>query len=159
MATDFPKSTASIAGHPIHPMLIPFPIAFLVGALLTDVAYVQWHWAYWAYFSTWLIGAGIVSALLAAIFGFIDFFGEPRIRALKVAWFHMFGNLLAVVLSIFNFFVHMRDGAMAVIPTGITLSAIVVLLLVLNGWMGGHMVYRHGVAVRPIDTDVDPRNE
>lgn len=159
MATDFPKSTASIGGHPIHPMLIPFPIAFLVGALLTDIAYFQWQWAYWAYFSTWLIGAGIVSALLAALFGFIDFLGERRIRALKVAWYHMVGNLLAVGLSIVNFLVHMRDGALAVIPTGITLSAIVVALLIFNGWMGGHMVYRHGVAVRPIDDHSVAGNE
>lgn len=153
MAADYPKSTASIAGHPIHPMLVPFPIAFLVGALLTDIAYVEWQGGMWAYASSWLIGAGIVSALLAAIFGFTDFVGERRIRRLKVAWYHMIGNLLAVVLSIANFLVHNRDGAMAVIPTGITLSAIVVLLLLFNGWMGGHLVYRHGVAVRPIAED------
>ena len=153
MAHDFPQSTARIAGHPIHPMLVPFPIAFLVGALLTDVAYVQWGWATWAYASSWLIGAGIVSALLAALFGFIDFFGEGRIRRLKVARYHMAANLLAVLLSIANFIVHMRDGAMAVIPLGISLSAVVVLLLLFSGWMGGHMVYRHGVAVRPIETD------
>src|SRR5215212_8966687 len=136
MPQDFPKSTASIGGHPIHPMLIPFPIAFLVGALLTDIAYVKAGWAMWAYASSWLIAAGIASAILAAIFGFIDFFGERRIRRLKVAWYHMVGNLLAVILSIANFIVHLRDGAMAVIPTGITLSAIVVLLLLFNGWMG-----------------------
>ena len=153
MAHDHPKSTASIAGHPIHPMLIPFPIAFLVGALLTDIAYLQSGWAMWAYASSWLIGAGIVSALLAAVFGFIDFFGEQRIRRLKVAWYHMAGNLLAVLLSVANFIVHMRDGAMAVVGPGVTLSAIVVVLLVINGWLGGHMVYRHGVAVRPIDEE------
>ena len=157
MATDFPKSTASVGGHPIHPMLVPFPIACLVGALLTDIAYVKWQYAMWAYASSWLIGAGIVTALLAAIFGFTDFFGERRIRALRVAWYHMIGNLLAVVLSIVYFAVHMRDGAMAVIPLGITLSAIVVLLLLFNGWMGGHMVFRHGVGVRPIDEE--PRRD
>jgi uncharacterized membrane protein len=158
MATDFPKSTASIGGHPIHPMLVPFPIAFLVAALLTDIAYVNWKWATWAYASTWLIGAGIVSALLAAIAGFTDFFGERRIRRLRVAWYHMIGNLLAVVVSVINLLVHNRDGAEAVIPTGITLSAIVVLLLLFNGWMGGHLVYRHGVAVRPLQEDA-PRDD
>ncbi|MFL6738664.1 MAG: DUF2231 domain-containing protein [Sphingomicrobium sp.] len=157
MARDFPKSTASIAGHPIHPMLVPFPIAFLVGALLTDIAYTQWG-GMWAYASSWLIGAGIVSALLAAIFGFIDFFGEKRIRSLTVAWLHMAGNLTAVLLSVWNLLIHNRDGAIAVIPTGITLSAVVVILLLFNGWMGGHMVYRHGVAVRPLaDADREER--
>ena len=153
MAHDHPKSTASLGGHPIHPMLIPFPIASFVGALVTDIAYIRSGWAMWPYFSSWLIGAGIITALLAALFGFIDFFGERRIRDLRVAWLHMGGNLLVVLLSIANFVVHMRDGAMAVFGPGITLSAIVVLLLVATGWLGGQMVYRHGVAVRPIDED------
>ena len=151
MPHDFPKSTASIAGHPIHPMLVPFPIAFLVSALLTDIAYVKSGWAMWAYASSWLIGAGIVAALLAALFGFIDFFGDRRIRGAKTARLHMIGNLTAVALSAVNFVVHMRDGAMAVIPLGITLSAVVSVLLVFTGWMGGHMVYRYGVAVRPLE--------
>lgn len=155
MQDRFPRSTASIAGHPIHPMLVPFPIGFLVGAFFTDLAYVLWTWAPFAYFSSWLIAAGIVSALLAAIFGFIDFFGERRIRQMRQSWYHMVGNLLAVVLSIVNLFIHNRDGAMAVIPTGITLSGIVAVLLVFNGWMGGDMVYRGGVGVRPREESMD----
>ena len=98
MADGFPRSTATIGGHPIHPMLVPLPIGFLVGAFFTDVAYVMWPWASWAYFSTWLIAAGIVSALLAAVFGFIDFFGARRIRQIRKSWYHMIGNLLAVLL-------------------------------------------------------------
>jgi uncharacterized membrane protein len=150
MPADFPKSTAKIAGHPIHPMLVPLPIGFLVGALLTDIAYVGWGWAYFAYFSTWLIAAGIVTALIAAIAGFTDFLGDRRIRQIRKAWYHMIGNLAAVVLSIVNLLIHNRDGAMAVVPTGITLSAIVVLLLLFNGWMGGELVFRGGVGVLPL---------
>lgn len=149
MDSDFPKSTAKIGGHPIHPMLVPFPIAFLVGALLTDFAYILWG-GMWAYASSWLIAAGIVSALLAALFGFIDFLGDRRIRAMRPAKWHMAGNLLAVTLSVLNLLVHNRDGALAVIPLGISLSAIVVLLLLFNGWIGGEMVYRRGVAVDPV---------
>lgn len=118
MVTDNPSSTVSIAGHPLDPLLVPFPIASLVGALLTDIAYVKSAWWMWAYASSWLIGAGIVTALIAALAGFIDFFGERRIRRLRRAWYHMVGNLLAVVLSIVNFVIHARDGAAAVIPTG-----------------------------------------
>ena len=152
MRHDFPKSTASIAGHPIHPMLVPFPIAFLVSALLTDLAYLKSGWAMWAYASSWLIGLGIATALLAALFGFIDFFGDKRIRGASTARYHMIGNLSAVTLSAVNFVVHMRDGAMAVQGLGVTLSAIVVLLLLFNGWMGGEMVFRYGVGVRPIES-------
>ena len=147
-----PRSTASIFGHPIHPMLVPFPIVFLISALLTDIAYVRSGWATWAYASSWLIGAGIATALLAALAGFTDFFGDRRIRTLRPAWYHMIGNLTAVVLSVVNFFVHIRDGSVAVMPTGLILSAVVVLLLAFNGWMGGELVFRHGVGVKPADT-------
>lgn len=148
-----PRSTFRIAGHPIHPMLVPLPIGLLVGAFATDIAYWQSGWASWAYFSSWLIGAGIVTALLAAVAGFIDFFGEPRIRAIRKSWWHMFGNLTAVLLSVANFIVHLRDGAAAVLPWGITLSAVVTLLLLFNGWMGGELVFRHRVAVLGADEE------
>lgn len=142
-----PRSTLKIAGHPLHPMLVPLPIGFLIGAFLTDLAYWITRWASFAYFSTWLLAAGIATALLAALGGFIDFAGEPRIRQIRKAWYHMFGNLLAVILSVINFLVHMRDGAAAVLPEGIVLSGVVALLLMFNGWMGGELVFRHGVGV------------
>ena len=142
-----PRSTLKIAGHPLHPMLVPLPIGFLIGAFLTDLAYWLTGWASFAYFSTWLLAAGIATALLAALGGFIDFAGEPRIRQIRKAWYHMFGNLLAVILSVINFLVHMRDGAAAVLPEGIVLSGVVALLLMFNGWMGGELVFRHGVGV------------
>jgi Predicted membrane protein (DUF2231) len=81
--TSNPKSTASIAGHPLHPMLIPFPIAFFVFAFLCDLAFWRTGNAFWATGSLWLLGAGLIMAALAAIFGVIDFLGEPRIRALN----------------------------------------------------------------------------
>ena len=151
---DNPRSTASIAGHPIHPLLVPLPIGFFVGALITDITYTQSTWWMWAYASSWLIGAGIATALLAAVAGFTDFLGDRRIRSLRRAWYHMIGNLLMVVLAIANFIVHTRDGAAAVIPLGITLSAVTVLLLLFNGWMGGELVFRHRVGVRPADEGV-----
>jgi uncharacterized membrane protein len=146
--TTNPRSTVRIAGHPLHPMLVTIPIGLLIGAFVTDLAYWQTGWASWAYFSAWLIGAGIIAALIAAIPGFIDFIAEPRIRAMRKAWFHFIGNLTVVVLSVVNFIVHMRDGAAAVLPAGLTLSAIVTVLLAFTGWMGGEMVFKGRVAVR-----------
>jgi uncharacterized membrane protein len=84
-----PKSTASIAGHPIHPMIIPFPVAFLVTAFVTDLAFWSTGNATWATVSMWLLGAGIIMALVAALFGFTDFLGEQRIRDITDAWLHM----------------------------------------------------------------------
>ena len=145
--TENPKSTASIAGHPIHPMLVPFPIACFVGTLVTDIAYARTLNLLWATFSVWLLTAGLVMAGLAAIAGLIDFIGSPRIRNLRAAWIHAIGNVAAVLLSLVNAFVHSRDGYTAVVPTGLTLSAVVVLILLVTGWMGWHMVYRHRVGI------------
>jgi uncharacterized membrane protein len=142
-----PKSTASIAGHPIHPMLIPFPIAFLVTAFATDLAFWWTQNSAWSTASMWLLGAGIVMALVAALFGFTDFFSETRIRNLTDAWLHMGGNLLAVLLALFNWYIRYRSGGAGVLPWGIWLSLATVLLLFFNGWKGWNLAYRYHVAV------------
>jgi uncharacterized membrane protein len=149
MSDLYPKSTASIAGHPLHPMLVPIPITCFVGTLLTDVAYACTADRQWAVFSSWLLAAGLVGAALAAVAGVIDFLGERRIRRLKAAWIHAVGNVTAVVLSLINLFVHSRDAWTSVVPWGLILSAIVVLILLVTGWNGWEMVYRHGVGIRP----------
>jgi uncharacterized membrane protein len=82
------------AGHPLHPMLIPFPIAFFVFGFLCDLAFWRTGNAFWATAALWLLGTGLVMAALAAVFGLIDFLGEPRIRALNDAWWHAGGNVL-----------------------------------------------------------------
>lgn len=148
---DNPKSTASIAGHPIHPMLIPFPVAFLVTAFVTDLAFWSTESPIWATVSMWLLGAGVVMALAAAVFGFTDFLGDSRIRALTDAWLHLIGNLCAVVLALINWYLRYRSGAVAgVLPVGIWLSLATVLLLLFNGWKGWELVYRHHVGVSDI---------
>jgi len=148
MVDDNPKSTASIAGHPIHPMLIPFPIVFLVTAFVSDLVFWSTHADIWATVSMWLLGAAIIMALVAAIFGFIDFLANERIRALSDAWQHMIGNLVAVVLALINWYFRFSTGAGAgVLPWGVLISLITVLLLLFNGWKGWEMVYRHHVGV------------
>jgi len=146
-----PKSTASIAGHPIHPMLIPFPIVFLVTALVADLVFWRTGNAAWATVAMWALGAGIVMALVAALAGFTDFFGDERIRNISDAWQHMIGNLIAVVLAAINWYIRYRYGAAeGVFPWGIWLSLATVLLLLFNGWKGWELVYRHHVAVSDV---------
>lgn len=142
-----PHSTARVAKHPIHPMLVPFPIVCFVGTLLTDLAYWRTAEMMWADFSAWLLTAGLVMGGLAAIAGLIDFLGDRLVRTHKVAWLHMIGNALAWILSLFNAFVHSRDAWTSVVPTGLILSALVVVILVFTGWMGWSLVYRHRVGV------------
>jgi uncharacterized membrane protein len=80
--------------------------------------------------------------------GLIDFFGDRRIRELGAAWIHALGNIAALVLSIFNALIHTRDAYTSVVPSGLILSALVVAILLVTGWNGWTMVYRHGVGVR-----------
>jgi uncharacterized membrane protein len=143
-----PQSTARIAGHPIHPMLVPIPIVCFVGTLVTDIAY--WFTAnmQWANFSAWLLSVGLIGSALAALAGLIDFFGDRGIRRLRPAWIHAAGNALALVLSIINVFVHSRDAYTSVVPTGLILSALVVLILLVTGWSGATLIHRHGVGVQ-----------
>ncbi len=142
-------STAKIAGRPIHPMLVPFPIVCFIGTLVTDIAYWRTAQMMWANFSAWLLAIGIITGVLAAIAGLIDFLANRLIRAQRPAWPHMVGNIVVLLLALLNSFVHTRDAWTSVVPTGLILSVIVVLILPVTGWLGWSMVYRHGVgAVR-----------
>lgn len=146
MNGNHPRSTAKIGGHPIHPMLIPFPIVCFIGALVTDIVFLNNHDPGWATASRYLLAVGLVFAALAAIAGLIDFMGDDRIRGSSDALQHMLANVTAVVLEIVNFFLRLNDNE-SIAKVGIYLSAIVVLILVYSGWKGGELVFRHGVGV------------
>jgi uncharacterized membrane protein len=149
MTYETPRSTASVAGHPIHPMLVPIPIACYLGALATDIAYANTAEMQWTNFSAWLLVVGIAFTLLAAIAGAIDIIGEPRIRSAAALWVHAIGNVTVLVLAIFNSFVHTHDAYTSVVPTGLVLSVITVLILLVTGWLGGQLVFRHRMGMKP----------
>ena len=128
-------------------MLVPFPITCFVLALLTDIAYTQTANVQWANFSVWLIAVGLFMGGLAALTGLIDYVGDRRVRAARAATPHMIINISVFVIEFFNVFVHSRDGWTAIVPTGITLSIISVILLIVSAWLGGTLVYKHGVGV------------
>src|SRR5215217_2422034 len=147
MASRNPESTAQVAGHPIHPMLIPFPVAFLVATLVSDLIFLRTGNPGWATASLWLLGAALVMAALAAVAGLIDFLGDERIRDLSAAWHHMIGNVIAVVLALINWYLRYSGGPPAVLPWGLVLSAVVVLILLYTGWQGWGLVYKGRVGV------------
>src|SRR6188768_1360355 len=93
-----PKSTAQIAGHPIHPMLIPFPIAFFVATFVADLIFWKTGEAGWVTASLWLLGAGLIMAALAALAGLTDVFGDEKVRNLRDAWLHAGGNVVVVLI-------------------------------------------------------------
>ncbi len=140
-------SRASINGHPIHPMLIAFPIAFLLGALASDAGFWWTSDPFWARASLWLAGAGLVTGLLAAVFGLIDFLAIPPVRSMPSAWVHFLGNATALLLTLWSVLHRLDDPVAAVLPLGIILSAIVAAILGVTGWLGGELSYRHRVAV------------
>ena len=140
-------SKAAIAGHPIHPMLIPFPIAFLVGALASDLGYWGSGDPFWARGSLWLAGAGLVTGAIASLFGLIDFLGLRRVRELTSAWLHFLGNGVALLLTLWSVLHRYDDPVAGVLPTGIILSVAVASILVVTGWLRGELSYRHRVGV------------
>jgi uncharacterized membrane protein len=142
-----PETTAQIAGHPIHPMLIPFPVAFLVATFVSDLIFLRTGNPGWATASLWLLGAALVMAALAAAAGLIDFFGDERIRDLSAAWHHMLGNVLAVLLSLVNWYRRYAAADPGIPSGGVLISFIVVAILLYTGWRGWEMVYRHRVGV------------
>ena len=150
-----PKSTAQIAGHPVHPMLIPFPIACFVLTLVSDLAFWKTSNDFWASASLWLLGIGLIMAALAAVMGLTDVLGDVQIRNLSDAWLHAGGNIIAVIIELYNWYSRYEHGSAAVIPTGLVLSLVVVLILLFTGWKGWEMVYRYRVGVT--DEPREPR--
>jgi uncharacterized membrane protein len=141
-----PHSTAKIGTHPIHPMLIPFPIVCFVGTFVTDVVYSRNLDSGWATASHWLLIVGLVMAALAAAAGLTDYLGDDRIRRLGDALKHMLANVAAVVLELVNLVLRLNNPDF--IPsTGVYISGVVVLILLYSGWKGGDLVYRHGIGV------------
>jgi uncharacterized membrane protein len=86
-------------------------------------------------------------AARAAVMGLMDVFGDEQIRNLHDAWLHAGGNILAVLIELYNWYARYQHGSSVVVPTGLILSFVVVLILLFTGWKGWEMVYRHRVGV------------
>ncbi len=140
-------STVAIAGHPLHPLIVTFPIAFLTGAFGADLGYWLTSDPFWARAALWLIGAGFVAGLLAALTGMLDFLKIDRVKKHNAGWIHMFGNVAAMILTLVNWSLRWNNVEGAVLPLGLIISLIVASLLGITGWFGAELVYRHKVAV------------
>jgi len=139
------RTPASIARHPIHPMLVPIPIGLWIFSLVCDLFYAGGSSnPAWTTVAFYCMGGGIIGALAAALPGLIDLLslsGGPRSTAIK----HMAINLTVVALYVINFWMRMQSpGSPGKL---VWLSLISVGLLAISGWLGGKMVYEHGIAV------------
>lgn len=141
------ESRAKLFGHPIHQMLIVFPLGLLATSIFFDVIAIAAEIPGLAQAAYYMIAAGIVSGLIAAVFGLIDFLGIPNgTRAKRIGLMHGGGNVLVVVLFAASWILrrgHPADpGTLAVV-----LSAAGAALGGLTGWLGGELVDRLGVGV------------
>jgi uncharacterized membrane protein len=139
-----PRSTAQIGGHPIHPMLVQFPIVCFILTLVLDVLYTRGNTDV-AEWSNWLLIIGLVMGALAAVAGLTDFLGDKRIQGADAVK-HMLANVTAVVLEVVNLVLRLNNPDF-IGSTGVYISLVVVLILLYSGWMGGKLVYRHGIGV------------
>lgn len=145
-------SRASIAGHPIHPMLVPFPIALWVFSLVADAIYLWRGNTGWEWMASWTLLAGCLGAVAAAVFGIIDYFAITDKKVSNIAAWHARFNVLALLLFAGSWY--MRRGVDFENPNGkltipIALSVAGVIVVTISGWLGGELVFKHGVGVNP----------
>ncbi len=151
MASTYP--TGRFAGqrparaHPIHGILSAFPLALFTAALVADIAYANSANMQWADFAVWLIAGGCVMGVLAAVAGLVDALVlRRRRRRVRTGadWLHSIGTIAMLALGIVNGFIHSRDAWTSVVPTGLTLSAIVTLLAWVTSWVGYSLLAADG---------------
>lgn len=140
------ESRASIAGHPLHPMMIHFPVAALLGLIGADVAYLITSDVFWARAGLWLAGIGAFGGWLASVAGAIDLFTVRRIRRLITGWCHAILAIMMLSLASLNW-VQRFEAAEAIYPWGLYLSLLTGVLIAVSGWLGGQLVYEHAVGV------------
>ncbi len=141
------KAQATALGHPIHPMLIVFPLGLFPVAVIFDLIYWFNHNPRWAEVSYWIIAAGIVGALLAAVFGLIDWLKIPSgTRAKTIGLVHGLTNVIVAGLFIVSWLLR-RPNPAAPDFLDIMLGIIAVVLALFAGWLGGELVYRLNVGV------------
>jgi uncharacterized membrane protein len=142
------ESKAKLFGHPIHQMLIVFPLGLLATALFFDIIalFLNRHDGLFTA-SFYMIAAGIISGLVAAVFGLIDFLAIPSgTRAKRVGLLHGVGNVIVVVLFAASWFLR-RSAPTDPTTMAIALGALGAGLAMFTGWLGGELVDRLGVGV------------
>lgn len=138
-------SAAALVGHPVHAMLVHFPIAFVVGSLGADV----WWWftgdAFWVRAGLWASGFAFLGGIAAAIAGTAELLLVKGIRIRVASWTHATAAMMLISILGTNWGFRLTGGE--VLPHGLALSGLGVLFAVFAGWHGGKLVLDHGVSV------------
>jgi len=141
------ESVLAIAKHPIHPMLVTFPIAFLSMVVVTDVLYLWLGATFWAELSFWLNVGGLGFGVLAGIVGTIDMLSIRVVRRHVSAWNHFIVAVMVLAMAALGVWLRLPGHAEAVWPWGLLSSATMALLVMVAGWLGGTLSFRHGIGV------------
>lgn len=154
------RSKIAVKGHPLHPLLVTLPVGMFVLALVADIVYIRATNPTWFAISYWSSVTGIITALVAALAGFGDYFTMARYsRAKNMATAHMVLNLLMVAL--FAVAAYLMQRIDPTVGSGfrsvLFLHGLGVVTLVVSGWLGGEMVFRHRLAVVEPEVDTGPR--
>lgn len=143
------ESKAKLFGHAIHPIMIVYPLGLLSTAVIFDVIYLATGNPTWTTVSFWMIAAGIVGGLLAAVFGLIDYLNIPSgTRASRIGLLHGLTNVFVMILFIASWLLR-RYSPEVPSMAAFALSFIGVAAALLGGWLGGELVERLGVGVTP----------
>jgi uncharacterized membrane protein len=144
----------NLLGHPVHPMVIVFPLGLLPASVGCDMMFFVVGKAHWAHMAYWLIAAGVVSGFFAAIFGFADWLAlDSGTRAKRLGLWHAIVMDTVLILFAVSWWLR-RSAPDAPSMTAILLGVVAVCFALLGGWLGGELVYRLSVGV-DFDAHVD----
>ncbi len=150
------ETRATVAKHPVHPMLIPFPIALWIFSLASDlISLFGFGGPVWKDIALYTMVGGIVGGLAAAVPGYIDYRSLSDPVIVRVAQMHMIINVGLIVLFTINASLRIMYGTEALLP--VFLSVLGVAALGVSGWLGGKLVYVQGVAVQPERESTGPK--
>jgi len=150
------ETRATVAEHPVHPMLIPFPIALWIFSLASDlISLFGFGGPVWKDIALYTMVGGIIGGLAAAIPGYVDYRSLSDPVIVRVAQMHMLINVGLIVLFTVNAGLRIMNGTEALMP--VFLSVLGVAGLGVSGWLGGELVYVQGVAVQPERESTGPK--
>jgi uncharacterized membrane protein len=142
------ESRAKMFGHAIHPMLIVFPLGLLATAVVFDIVYLVTGRSGFTVAAAYMIAAGIVGGLLAAVFGLVDWLAIPAgTRAKRIGAVHGIGNVIVVALFAVSWLLRMNAEQWKPGAAALVCSFVAVALATVTGWLGGELVERLGVGV------------
>jgi len=142
------EARAKVLGHPVHQMLIPIPLGLFVTAAVLDIIASIADWRMLTVVSFWNLVIGIGAALVAAVFGLVDWTAIPKgTRAKRIGAVHGIGNVLMVGLFFIAVLLRMDEPAYAVTGGALALEVVALVIGAITGWLGGELVDRHGIGV------------